>query len=186
MGGEWKSVPAPKRGGGPSCLAPDGGGMAIYKAWLPMLADSRRQRLQQTAASIFADDLKRPNRQNSLLAQRESTRIAQRLGSRARGLSPTGLECSWCWQCWSMVEKPWGESLTKRPSRSPLEGGRAPLSEARAFYPISRGHGEYARHGQPLKRGRVFLVKDEGVAPPASSRRRRHHLGQAVAFHALR
>jgi len=96
--------------------------MAIYEAWLPMLADSTRQRLPQTAASIFADDLKRPNRQNSLLAQRESTRIAQRLGSRARGLSPTGLECSWCWQCWSMVEKPWGDLLQNDRVVAPFKG----------------------------------------------------------------
>jgi hypothetical protein len=60
--------------------------MAIYKAWLPTLADSTRQRLQQTATSIFADDLNCPNRQNWLLAQRESTQIAQRPGSRARDL----------------------------------------------------------------------------------------------------
>jgi len=159
--------------------------MAIYTAWLPMLADSRRQRLQQTAASIFADDLNRPNRQNSARPARVHPNRAAPWESSPR---PFTYRARMLLVLAMLVYggKALGESLTKRPSRSPLEGGRAPLSEARAFYPISRGHGEYARHGQPLKRGRVFLVKDEGVAPPASSRRRRHHLGQAVAFHALR
>jgi len=51
--------------------------MSFYEAWLSMHAGSTRQRLQQTVACSFADDLNRPNSQNPLLAQAESTRIGK-------------------------------------------------------------------------------------------------------------
>jgi hypothetical protein len=54
--GEGQNAPFEWRGDGPSGFAPDGIGMASYKTWLSILADSMRQRLQQTAVCIFADD----------------------------------------------------------------------------------------------------------------------------------
>ena len=78
-------------GDAPIVRAPGEGCVALYKSWLSTHADPTQQRLQQTAAGIFADDLNRPSSHTSLLAQTESTQCRSAPGVELASLRTTTL-----------------------------------------------------------------------------------------------